>query len=111
MTAAKTERNEALLAAYRAGGSIASVAADFGMSASNVYRILVANDATPDWTSTLARIAAGNRRKVSPEFRAKVSAGVTRWWAGKTGGNGPLTCTQARTLPVYGCCLSEIEAA
>ncbi len=81
------------------------------MSDSNVYRILVANEATPDGASTIARIAAANRRKVTPEFRAKVSAGVTRWWAQQMGGNGPQSCTQTDSGRVYGCRLSETEAA
>ena len=83
----KTERNEALIAAYRAGGSVASVAAQFGMGRSNAYRILELYDATPDWVGTLARIAAANRRKVTPEFRARHSATMTDWWSKRMGEN------------------------
>lgn len=43
----KPERNAALIAAYRGGENLATVAHKFGMSESNAYRILVLYDETP----------------------------------------------------------------
>ena len=107
----KVERNRLIAEAYRTA-TIAELATRFEMSASNVYRILENEDALLDYETKRERCATANRKRAAdPINRAKVSLGTAAWWARKTGGNGPLTCTQAGVLPVYGCRLSETEAA
>lgn len=101
----KVERNQAIARSYEAGATVASVAAAFGLTKSNAYRIICEAGAQVDDADRLARVTAANRRKnATAEHRAKVSAGVTAWWAKKRmGGNGPLSCTQTDSARVYGC--------
>ncbi len=76
-----TERNEAVVAAYRTGLSLTQVSAKFGVSPTRIYHILERYDATPDYAGWLARNADGQRRKVTPEYRERQSARMRQWWA------------------------------
>lgn len=77
----KTERNSEITYAYLRGESLATIAVRYGMSVSNVYRIVrprVGKLADGEQGRRAGRHNAQQNR--DPEFRRKVSAGVQAWW-------------------------------
>ena len=77
----KTERNSEITYAYLRGDSLATIAARYDMSVSNVYRIV--RPRVGKLTAGEQGRRAGRHNAVKnrdPEFREKVSAGVQRWW-------------------------------
>ena len=86
MTAAKTERNAAIVAGYLAGNSRAQLAEVFGTSGANIHRIVTAAGVSLTADERNARRAAGNRRlTLNPDYRRNHSARMKRWWAERRG--------------------------
>lgn len=78
---AKTERNNKIVAAYRAGQPIEHIGRDHGVSGYTVRRIIIRAGALADEAERRRRFVEVNRRnQLLPEVRARKAETMRRHW-------------------------------